>query len=137
MTTYWRPIKHFSGLLDTIKLTSRQVECAGQNLRLRNGMIEMRGLWPKMRATGAVQPFEKEYFRKDGSRVPVLVGGGTLGEGGDVVVVFALDLTERKRAEAELAHTNRVATMGQLTASIAHEVNQPLAAGIMKPRCGG
>jgi C4-dicarboxylate-specific signal transduction histidine kinase len=53
-----------------------------------------------------------------------------------------LDLTERKRAEAEareserryrevqmeLAHASRVATMGQLTASIAHEVNQPIAA---------
>lgn len=50
------------------------------------------------------------------------------------------DITERKRAEAkarendrryremqtELAHANRVAAMGQLTASIAHEVNQPL-----------
>src|SRR6202022_370778 len=41
-------------------------------------------------------------------------------------------ITERKRAEeafrsaqAELAHANRVATMGQLTASIAHEVSQP------------
>ena len=39
-----------------------------------------------------------------------------------------LDLSERKRAEAELAHANRVATMGQLTASIAHEINQPIAA---------
>ena len=56
-------------------------------------------------------------------------------------VAFVLDLTERKRAEeklleserryreaqAELAHVNRVTTMGQLTASIAHEINQPLA----------
>jgi hypothetical protein len=57
-----------------------------------------------MRTTGTVQPFEKEYFRKDGSRVPVLVGGATLDERGDAVVVFAVDLTERKRAEAELAH---------------------------------
>jgi C4-dicarboxylate-specific signal transduction histidine kinase len=46
-----------------------------------------------------------------------------------------LDLSERKRAEAdlrevqtELAHSNRTATMGQLTASIAHEVQQPIAA---------
>jgi PAS domain S-box-containing protein len=82
----------------------------------------------EMRTTGTVQPFEKEYFRKDGSRVSVLTGGATLGERGDAVVVFALDLTERKRAEAELAHANRVSTMGQLTASIAHEVNQPIAA---------
>jgi C4-dicarboxylate-specific signal transduction histidine kinase len=46
-------------------------------------------------------------------------------------VIFVLDLTERKRAEAELAHANRVATMGQLAASIAHEVNQPIAAALM------
>ena len=42
-----------------------------------------------------------------------------------------MDVTERRRAEEErqaLAHANRVATMGQLTASIAHEVNQPIAA---------
>ena len=43
-------------------------------------------------------------------------------------VAFVVDLSERKRAEAELAHANRVATMGQLSASIAHEVNQPIAA---------
>jgi PAS domain S-box-containing protein len=85
----------------------------------------------EMRATGTVKPFEKEYFRKDGSRVPVLVGGAMLDERGDAVVIFALDLTERKRAEAELAHANRVATMGQLAASIAHEVTQPIAALLM------
>jgi len=42
-----------------------------------------------------------------------------------------MDVTERRRAEEErqaLAHANRIATMGQLTASIAHEVNQPIAA---------
>jgi PAS domain S-box-containing protein len=85
----------------------------------------------EMRTIGTVQPFEKEYFRKDGSRVPVLVGGATLDERGDAVVLFVVDLTERKRAEAELAHANRVATMGQLTASIAHEVSQPIAAALV------
>ena len=81
-----------------------------------------------MRKTGTVQPFEKEYFRKDGSRVPVLIGAATLDERGDTVVIFVVDLTDRKRAEAELAHANRVAIMGELTASIAHEISQPIAA---------
>jgi PAS domain S-box-containing protein len=99
----------------------------------------------EMRATGTVQPFEKEYFRKDGSRAPVLVGGATLDEQRNTVVIFVVDLTDRKRAEAaaretelrytevqmELAHANRVATMGHLTASIAHELGQPLAAMLM------
>ena len=93
---------------------------------------------------GSFQPFEKEYFRKDGSRVPVLIGGVSFDETSGQGVSFVLDLTERKRAEAaardserryrevqmELAHSNRVATMGQLTASIAHEVNQPIAATV-------
>jgi PAS domain S-box-containing protein len=95
----------------------------------------------EVESTGTFQPFEKEYYRKDGSRVPVLIGGAAFDEERDQLVAFVLDLTERKRAEAEaheserryremqmeLAHANRVATMGQLTASIAHEVNQPIA----------
>jgi C4-dicarboxylate-specific signal transduction histidine kinase len=84
-----------------------------------------------------VQPYEKEYFRKDGTRVPVLVGSTTFDETRNQGVSFVLDLTESKRAEealrimqTQLAHVNRVATMGQLTASIAHEVNQPIAATV-------
>jgi nitrogen-specific signal transduction histidine kinase len=52
---------------------------------------------------------------------------------GDVLeyVGTSIDVTERKRAEEaqdELAHVNRVTTMGELTASLAHEVNQPITA---------
>ncbi len=49
--------------------------------------------------TGVRLPIEKEYFRKDGSRVPVLLGSATFEEGGNQFVAFVLDLTERKRAE--------------------------------------
>jgi PAS domain S-box-containing protein len=82
----------------------------------------------ELASAGTCKPFEKEYFRKDASRVPVLLACAMFSELGHQGVAFALDLSERKRAEAELAHANRVATMGQLTASIAHEVNQPIAA---------
>jgi PAS domain S-box-containing protein len=113
---------------------------------------EWRGRFVQTRAEldkfGTVQPFEKEYFKKDGSRIPVLVGAAALER--DRVVAFVLDLTEQKRAEAEarqseqryrevemaLAHANRVATMGQLTASIAHEVNQPIAAAVTNAQAG-
>jgi PAS domain S-box-containing protein len=94
-----------------------------------------------LKTVGTVQPFEKEYFRKDRSRVPVLIGGTLFEESENHGVGFVLDLTERKRAEAEareserryrealmeLAHANRITTMGQLTATIAHEVKQPTA----------
>jgi PAS domain S-box-containing protein len=95
-----------------------------------------------LKASGIFQPFEKEYFRKDGSRVPVLLGGALFESRSNEGVAFVLDLTEQKRAQeslrtsernlrqaqAELAHVNRVTTMGQLTASISHEVMQPIAA---------
>jgi PAS domain S-box-containing protein len=98
----------------------------------------------EMKMVGIVQPFEKEYLRKDGSRVPVLIGVAAFDQRRNQGVAFVRDLTERKRAEAEareiergyrevqveLAHANRAATMGQLTASIAHEVNQPIAATV-------
>jgi C4-dicarboxylate-specific signal transduction histidine kinase len=74
--------------------------------------------------------------------VPVLVGAASFEGRSDEGVAFVLDLTDRKRAEwaareserryslvqMELAHANRVATVGHLSASIAHEVSQPLEA---------
>jgi len=95
--------------------------------------------------TGHAQPFEKEYFKKDGSRLPVIVGLAMFEADSKEGVAFVLDLSERKQAEekireserryrevqTELSHANRVATMGQLVASIAHEVNQPIAAAIL------
>ena len=51
--------------------------------------------------TGVRLPIEKEYLRKDGSRVPVFVGSAKF-EGANQGVAFVLDLTERKKAEEQL-----------------------------------
>jgi PAS domain S-box-containing protein len=90
---------------------------------------------PELQKGGLLQPYEKEYFRKDGSRVPVLIGAASFDEAGTQGVAFVLDLTERKRAEqererlrADLAYMSRLTTMGELAASLAHEIKQPISA---------
>jgi PAS domain S-box-containing protein len=94
----------------------------------------------KVMQTGSVQPFESELFRKDGSRLPVLLAGALFEEGGNEGVAFALDLSDQKQTEAErerlrqelarLAHLNRVSMLGELTASLAHEIKQPITAAV-------
>ncbi|HTF72423.1 MAG TPA: sigma 54-interacting transcriptional regulator, partial [Edaphobacter sp.] len=56
----------------------------------------------EIRATGTLQPCERELFRKDGGRVPVLVGAATFEASGNEGVAFVLDLSEQKRAEQAL-----------------------------------
>jgi PAS domain S-box-containing protein len=63
------------------------------------------------------------------------VGHPVLNASGDLVqfVGSSMDISANKRAEEaqlDLAHVNRVTTMGELTASLAHEVNQPIAAAV-------
>jgi PAS domain S-box-containing protein len=103
----------------------------------------------ELMTTGTFKAYEKEYLRKDGTRVPVLVGTAAF-EGGRDGVAFVVDLSERKRAETEmreierryregqtaLEHANRVATMGQLVATIAHEIKQPIAANVTNAQAG-
>jgi PAS domain S-box-containing protein len=79
--------------------------------------------------------FESLHRRKDGSTFPVEVSIKQVQLERVYRVSVARDITERKQAEqalrdsqAELARVTRFAAMGELTASIAHEINQPLAA---------
>jgi PAS domain S-box-containing protein len=56
----------------------------------------------QLSGTGTCRPYEKEYYRKDGSRVPVLVGGAFFERKADEGVVFVIDMSDRKRAEQAL-----------------------------------
>lgn len=104
----------------------------------------------ELAATGRMQAREKEYYRKDGSRVPVLIGATTFEGDSRQGVAFVLDLTERRAAEvsaqesnrrvraleAELAHANRIAMMNQLSAWISHDVRQPLVGVVASANAG-
>jgi C4-dicarboxylate-specific signal transduction histidine kinase len=83
--------------------------------------------------------FEYRMIAADGSVVWLRDLVTVVVEGDRVTRVRGLmvDLTNRKQAEealrqaqSDLAHVNRVTTMGELTASLAHEVNQPIAAAV-------
>jgi NO-binding membrane sensor protein with MHYT domain len=88
-------------------------------------------------AHGPVSEVQK-HAGLDQTNLALLVAGATF-----VILASALiaSLSEQKRAEeelrqarADLAHVNRVTTMGELTASLAHEVNQPIAAAVINAR---
>jgi signal transduction histidine kinase len=80
--------------------------------------------------------------RKDGSHFPVSIIGVPVSIAGSQIVEYAIfrDITERKRADEEretlrqaqsdLSHINRVSTMGELTASLGHEIKQPISAAM-------
>jgi len=101
----------------------------------------------KVREAVEIAGREKTEFELDyrivhpggGIRDIHVVGHPVLSPSGDLVefVGTVIDITERRRSEeslrqaqADLARVNRVTTMGELTASVAHEVNQPIAAAV-------
>ncbi len=106
-----------------------------------NGVVE--------RAIGERSDFEVDFrtILPDGSTKYLRsVGHPVFSASGELVefVGTGMDVTERRRAEeererlrqvqADLAHINRVTTIGELTASLAHEINQPIAAAVTEAR---
>ena len=88
----------------------------------------------EVKATGIARPRENEYLRKDGNRVPVLVGAASFEKTENQRVAFVVDLTERRRAEealreleSDFVHMNRVSMLGELAASLSHEIAQPIS----------
>jgi PAS domain S-box-containing protein len=81
--------------------------------------VEKRAL-AEIARRGVCTPFEKEYIRKDGSRVPILIGGA-LPPGASEGVCFMIDVTASKRLEAQLGQLQRMETIGRVAAGVAHD----------------
>jgi two-component system sensor kinase FixL len=105
--------------------------------RLRIPHVALRGAYaafPQARAMGAGR--ELSACRKDGSEIPVEAALSPMPTNeGMFVLVSVIDISERRKLERaaarqrdELAHLSRVAMLGELSGSLAHELNQPLTA---------
>jgi PAS domain S-box-containing protein len=118
-------------------------EAIGQNITLiipPDRRDEERTIVERLRRGERVDHFETVRMRKDGSLLDVALTISPIRDAADRVVgasKLARDITERKRteevlrqAQADLAHVSRVTTMGELTASLAHEIRQPISAAV-------
>jgi PAS domain S-box-containing protein len=118
-------------------------EAVGQNITLiipPDRRDEERAIVEQLTRGERVDHFETVRMRKNGSLLDVALTISPMKDAAGRIVgasKLARDITERKRAEealrqaqADLAYMSRVTTMGELTASLAHEIRQPISAAV-------
>ncbi|MEY2396267.1 MAG: hypothetical protein QOF94_2612, partial [Acidobacteriaceae bacterium] len=118
-------------------------EAVGQNITLiipLDRRDEERAILERLKRGERVDHFETVRMRKDGSLLDVALTISPMKDAAGRIVgasKLARDITERKRSEealrqtqADLAHLSRVTTISELTASLAHEIRQPISAAI-------
>jgi len=112
----------------------REVELMTGKIGLMDILPDLQKSFADLNGDKVQEPFESVCVTASGEQMEILVGLTFLDrEGGDgaenrEVAVFIADLRDQKRSEELLRRTEKLAVAGRLAASIAHEINNPLAA---------
>jgi len=103
-----------AGLLNWAKMTPPEYQAMDDDARRQ------------IKATGIHRPYEKEYIRRDGTRVWGLFSAAAWEDNRNEGVTFILDITDRKLAAQALLRSEKLASVGRMASTIAHEINNPL-----------